>query len=592
MGMDSKERMELVACALGREECSLCIENVQITNVFTKEILPGRVFIHNGYIADVDYRGDSTCFAKEYVDGRGKFLAPGLIDSHVHIESSMLTPRNFAKAVIPTGTTTIITDPHEIANVLGVLGIEYVLADSEDVPMDYFVLIPSCVPALLGKENSGSIFTPAIIESLLLRDRVLGIGEVMDYIGVMNNSERMVDIVAVAMKYNMFIQGHAPRVEGNELSAYLCGGPVSCHESQTREEALERLRKGMWVDAREGSLVQDLREIIRGIPNKAYPPLNLTFCSDDKEGYEIITKGHINNSLRIAVEEGMPPVQAIACATLHSALEVGLRQHGAIAPGYIANCVLFDSLTHFEALSVWYRGVCVAKDGVLLTEPKTTTVATMVEAYNSINIPNLEEKDFIVKSTKQGSVSTTIMSFEHESSLIAHKKVLELPVVDGVVQLQYEDSKLNYIAVINRYGKGTVTVAIVENFHVSHGAVASSVGHDCHNITVVYTNPYDALVAVKRIQSLHGGCVCVQDGAIIDEVPLPIGGLLSPLPPAELHKAIEQYNTSLSECFGITHSSPIMRSFFMTLAVIPYIKITDMGLIDVTTQEFLPVLHE
>ena len=590
--MNSRERMELVSRALGKEECSLCIENVQIVNVFTKEILPGRVFIYGGYIADVDYEGNSRCFAKEYVDGRGKFLSPGLIDSHVHIESSMLTPRNFAKAVIPTGTTTIITDPHEIANVLGMLGIEYVLADSEYVPMDYFVLIPSCVPALLGKENSGGIFTPAIIEELLLRDRVLGIGEVMDYIGVMNNSKRMVDIIEVAMKHNKFVQGHAPCVEGNELSAYLCGGPLSCHESQTKEEALERLRKGMWVDAREGSLVQNLREILRGLPDKEHPPLNLTFCSDDKEGYEIITKGHINNSLRIAVEEGMPPVQAIACATLHSAVEVGLRNHGAIAPGYIANCVLFDSLTHFEALSVWYKGVCVAKDGMLLVEPKTAKIATTIEKHNSINIPNLGEKDFLLTTKKEGSVSATIMSFEHESSLIAHKKVFELPVVDGVVQLQHGDSKLNYIAVINRYGTETITVAIVENFHISHGAVASSVGHDCHNITVIYTNPSDALQAVERIKALHGGCVCVQDGEIIDEVPLPIGGLLSPLSPEELHTSIEKYNISLSEHFGITHSSPIMRSFFMTLAVIPYIKITDMGLIDVITQEFLSVVDE
>lgn len=590
--MNSRERMELVSRALGKAECSLCIENVQIVNVFTKEILSGRVFIHGGYIIDVDYEGTSTCFAKEYVNGNGKFLSPGLIDSHVHIESSMLTPRNFAKAVIPTGTTTIITDPHEIANVLGILGIEYVLADSEDVPMDYFVLVPSCVPSLLGKENSGSIFTPAIIEELLLRDRVLGIGEVMDYIGLIHNNKRMVDIVETAIKHKKFVQGHAPCLHGNELSAYLCGGPVSCHESQTREEARERLRKGMWVDAREGSLVQNLREIIRGLPDKTHPPINLTFCSDDKEGYEIITKGHINNSLRIAVEEGMPAVEAIACATIHSAREIGLQHYGAIAPGYVANCVLFDSLTGFEALSVWYKGTCVAKNGVLLNEPKTAKIAITIEKHNSINIPTLQEKDFLLTTKREKSVPTTIMSFEDESSLIAHKKVYELPVVDGTVQLHYGEHKLNYIAVVNRYGKGTVSVAVVENFHITQGAIASSVGHDCHNITVIYTNPQDALVAIEHIKKLHGGCVCVYNGEVIDEVPLPIAGLLSPLSPMELHTAIEHYNKTLAEQFGITHSSPIMRSFFMTLAVIPYIKITDMGLIDVITQEFLSVIEE
>ena len=590
--MNSRERMELVLRALGKAECTCCIENVQIINVFTKEVLPGRVFIYNEYIADVDYYGTSKCFAKEYIDGKGKFLSPGLIDSHVHIESSMLTPRNFAKAVIPTGTTTIITDPHELANVLGVLGIEYVLADSEDIPMDYFVLIPSCVPALLGKENSGSIFTPHIIEELLLRDRVLGLGEVMDYIGVMNNSKRMVDIIEVAMKHKKFIQGHAPCVHSNELSAYLCGGPVSCHESQTREEGLERLRKGMWVDAREGSLVQNLRELIRGLPDKTHPPINLTFCSDDKEGYEIVTKGHINNSLRIAVEEGMPAVEAVACATLHSAREIGLQQYGAIAPGYIANCVLFDSLTDFKALAVWYKGDCVAKEGVLLAELKTTKVAMTIEKHNSINIPSLQEKDFLLTTKKQNSVSVTVMSFEDESSLIAHKKMIDLPVIDTVVQLEHDTAKLNYIAVINRYGKGTVTVGIVENFHISQGAVASSVGHDCHNVTVVYTNPRDAFIAVERIKALHGGCVCVQNGEIIDEVPLPIGGLLSPLPPVELHNLIERYNMTLAQQFGITHSSPIMRTFFMTLAVIPYVKITDIGLIDVITQEFIAVVEE
>lgn len=590
--MDSHERIELVTRALGKELCTVCIENVQIMNVLTKEILFGRVFIYKDYIADVDYYGTSQCKAEKYIDGQGKFLSPGLIDSHVHIESSMLTPRNFAKAVIPTGTTTIITDPHEIANVLGMVGIEYVLADSEDVPMDYFVLVPSCVPSLLGKENSGTIFTPNIIEELLQRERVLGIGEVMDYIGVMNNSKRMVDIIDVALKHKVFIQGHVPCVHGNQLSAYLCGGPVSCHESQTQEEALERIRKGMWVDAREGSLVQNLREIIRALPDIAHPPLNLTFCSDDKEGYEILTKGHINNSLRIAVEEGMPPIQAIACATLHPAIEIGFKHYGAIAPGYVANCVLFDSLETFKALKVWHKGKCVAENGVLLQEPKVAKIAISIEKHNTIDIQPLQEKDFIIYTKKEHSVQTNIISFEDESSLIAHKKILELPVVDNIVTLNHKETKLNYIAVVNRYGKGTIALGILENFHITQGAIASSIGHDCHNITVVYTNPTDALHAVNRIKELHGGCVCVENRNILDEVALPIAGLLSPLDPIELHNTIKQYNNTLATHFGISHSSPIMRSFFMTLAVIPYIKITDMGILDVITQEFIPVVEE
>jgi len=587
--MTKSQRQILVDAAMGRAICDTKITNAQIINVFTKEILNGSVFIKDQFIVDVDYKGDSICFAKKTIDLEGKYLAPGFIDTHLHIESSMLTPRNFVKAVLPFGTTTLITDPHELANTMGIEGVKYVLENTKDLPINYYVLVPSCVPSVEFKENSGAIFYAPEVESLLKEDRVLGIGEIMDYIGVINNASRMVDIINSGYESNTFLQGHIPGGRGNILSAYLCGGPVSCHESWLADEALEKLRKGMWVDGRESSLIKNIREIVRALPDKENPPFNLSFCTDDKEADDILEVGHINNVVREAIDEGMNPIAAICCATINAAREIGLKYHGAIAPNFFADLIVLEDLKDIDVLMVFYQGQKVAENGSLSIE--ISEMQLPIEKENTIIVDNILLERFYLKSNKN-EVLVNIMDFEDEMSLIAYKKQDTLPVINGIVSLD-DHPQYNFVAVINRYkNNNNIALGIVEKFHINGGAIASSVGHDCHNITVVFNNPKDAYLTVQRLKQIHGGCVAIKDEKILGELELSIAGLISPLPVKELSEQIKQYNQVLKRFFGITHSSPIMRSFFIALAVIPYVKMTDMGLIDVITQEFIPTIIE
>ncbi|MGL4524290.1 MAG: adenine deaminase [Spirochaetia bacterium] len=587
--MTKNERLTLVDAAAGRTSCDLCIANAKIVNVFTKEILEGTLYITSGYIVDVDYTGNSSCIADHTLDAKGQYLSPGFIDTHLHIESSMLTPRNFVSTVLPFGTTTLVTDPHELANVLGTEGVRYVIESSEDLPINYYILIPSCVPSVEHKENAGAAFYAQDIAALLDEARVLGIGEIMDYMGVVNNHDRMVDIIDAGYQKGVFLQGHLPSGQGNMLSAYLCGGPVSCHESWQCDEALEKLRKGMWVDARESSLIKNVKTIVDSLPDKAHPPINLSFCTDDKEADDILKIGHMNDVVRTAIQAGMPPVAAISCATLHAALEVGLKHHGAIAPGYYADLFLTTDLQEMMPSCVLYRGKIVAKEGQLHVDIPEKSLP--IEKRNTIVIGDLDEKNFDISTKKTGTATVNIMSFENEISLIAHKKQDILPIENGRISLS-SHPQYNYTAVINRYvGNDNIALGITENFHINAGAIAASVGHDCHNITIVYNEAKDALVCARRLKELGGGCVAAKNGKVVAELALPIAGLISPLPATELAQKIHTYNMVLKEEFGIKHPSAVLRSFFIALAVIPYVKMTDMGLIDVLTQEFIPVIE-
>ncbi|MGL5722666.1 MAG: adenine deaminase [Brevinema sp.] len=588
--MTKEIRQNLVDAALGCTPCDLAVINARIVNVFTKEILKGSFFIKDSYIVDVDYEGNSTCHAVKTIDAKEQYACPGFIDTHLHIESSMLTPQNFVRAVLPFGTTTLVTDPHELANVLGVEGVRYVVESSENLPINYYVLVPSCVPSVEHKENAGAAFYAAEIDLLLKEKRVLGIGEIMDYMGVIQNSSRMVDIISTGADKGVFLQGHIPAGRGNMLSAYLCGGPVSCHESWIGEEAIEKLRKGMWVDARESSLIKNIKAIVEALPDKNNPPVNLSFCTDDKEADDILAIGHMNDVVRNAIQAGMPPAAAVSCATLHAALEIGLKHHGALAPAYFADFFLTSDLNQMMPTQVFYHGKEVAANGVLTAD--IINRPHPVEQKNTITVGTLTEDQFKIHTKKEGSAVVNIMDFEDEFSLIAHRKQDTLPVVDGTITLT-SHSQYNYAAVVNRYpNNDNIALGLVEKFHITGGAIAASVGHDCHNITVVYTNPKDALVAVEHLKAIGGGCAAVKNGAIVGDLPLPIAGLISPLPANELAEKIHAYNGLLTKEFGIKHSSPVLRSFFIALAVIPYIKMTDMGLIDVITQEFIPTVEE
>ena len=330
--MTKEERRELIKVAMGYSNATLKLENANLVNVFSGEIYLANIYIYKKYIADiVEVEKDSFKKADKIIDIQGKYLVPGFIDSHLHIESSHLTPYHFAEAIIPKGTTTIIADPHEICNALGEEGLNYMLKASENLPMNQYFLVPSCIPSVMKLENTGAEFDADLVDKLLEKDRILGLGEVMDYIGVIHNDKRMEDIIDVAYRKNMFLQGHSPELQGSELSAYLCGGPYTCHETRDGVHAIDKIRKGMTVDARESSISKNIASIIENI--KSFKsPRNLTLCTDDREPKDILEKGHINDCVRVAIKAGLEPIEAIRAVTLNTAQIYRLDKRGAIAP--------------------------------------------------------------------------------------------------------------------------------------------------------------------------------------------------------------------------------------------------------------------
>jgi len=582
--MNKIERRNLIEVALGKREATLKLENANLVNVFSGEIYKANVYVYNEYIADVvEVNKDSHKKSQNIVDLEGKYLAPGFIDSHLHIESSHLTPYHFAEAVIPKGTTTIIADPHEIANALGEKGVDYMLEASQNLPMNQYFLIPSCVPSVVGLETTGAEFDANIIDKMLDKDRVLGLGEVMDYIGVINSDKRMEDIIDAAIVKNKFVQGHAPEVVGDDLSAYICSGPVSCHEVRNGEHAVEKIRKGMTVDARESSMSKNITSIVENIKHMK-SPRNFTLCTDDREPKDILEKGHINDCIRVAIKAGLEPIEAIRAATINTAQAYHLDKLGAIAPGYIADMVAFDSLQDINVSDVYYKGKLVAKDDALVVTIDKPNIS--LENKNSVIIKDLSEEDFKIKVPVENDARIEIIGMEYidRKRSVTKKKQFQVPVKDGYIDLS--NTNLNFVAVINRFNNDNMALAVVENFLMEKGAVGTTYSHDSHNMTIIYNDPKDALLISQRIVQIGGGVVVSENNKIIDEVSFPIGGMLSKKSAKELSIEIQRINNTLKNC-GILSDSPITRPSTLALIVIPEIKISDMGLIDVVNQKII-----
>ena len=584
--LTSDERKELVDAAMGRKKFDLLIKNVNLVNVFSGEIYQAEIGIFNGYIAHVEKMDTGTSLeadAENIYDGKGLYAVPGFLDSHVHIESSMLTPYNFAKVVIPKGTTAIVTDPHEIANVMGIEGVKYMIEAGKDVPMYQYTLSPSCVPAVPGLEEAGAVFGKNEVEEILNLDRVLGVAEVMDYYGVIYNSDRMKEILDLAHERGCFIQGHFFSENERELSAYLCAGPISNHEIMTGNDARRAIRAGMIVDARESSFARDTKAIVEEIKDFHSPP-NFTLCTDDREPKDIETKGHVNDCIRVAVKSGLDKIDAIRAVTINTADAYGLKMLGAIAPGRIANINLVDNLEDIGVKSVFFEGDLVAENDELLVEIASKDFP--LEKMNSVHLDNFTEDMMRIKAPiESGKRKVRVIKYQDLYTLLTDMSVEEVSVKNGYITL--EDRKdLNFIAIFNRYkGKDNYSVGIISNFHLKEGALAGTVSHDCHNLTVVYTNTDDGVRVVEEIQKIGGGVV-YGNGERLDKVELPIAGLISPREAEEIIPLIENMDERLREA-GIVFDNPIMRLATAALPVIPFIKITDLGLVDVVKQEFL-----
>lgn len=586
MRIQPKDKRALLKAALGEIESDLLIKNVQLVNVITGEIYPANVFVYDGMIAHVEYQNLEGGSAERVIDGQGKYLIPGLIDAHEHIESSMLTPRNFAKAVIPHGTTTVITDPHEIANVWGVEGVRYMQESSAGLPMRQLIDIPSCVPAVPGLEHAGASFGPKEIEELACLDRVIGLAEVMDFIDVIQGGDRMMDIIEVAQKRGLYLQGHAPFVSGRMLSAYLCGGPNTCHESRESREALEKLRNGMRVDARDSSITKNVKAVWEGVKNCRFFD-NFCLCTDDREADDILHNGHMNDVVRSIISCGMEPVAAIKSATLNSAREAGIENLGAIAPGYAADMLLAGSLTDLKPSLVIYGGEIVAENGRLSVPIEDK--AYPLEKENSVHVKKLSEEDFFLRGpVENGTVKVNIMAYRDMNLSATDIVCVELPVKDGLVDIS-GDADLKFVAVVNRYGETHTGLGIVRGFGTSCGALASTVSHDSHNLTVVYDNPGEALKAAQELAGKGGGMCAVKNGEVLYTLELPLAGLMSLKPAAELAKdsaKMKEANRSL----GLTGlENPLLRIVTLALPVIPNGKMSDMGLVDVNEKKIVPL---
>lgn len=581
--MTKEERRELIKVAMGYSNATLKLENANLVNVFSGEIYLANIYIYKKYIADiVEVEKDNFKKADKIIDIQEKYLVPGFIDSHLHIESSHLTPYHFAEAIIPKGTTTIIADPHEICNALGEEGLNYMLKASENLPMNQYFLVPSCIPSVMKLENTGAEFDADLVDKLLEKDRILGLGEVMDYIGVIHNDKRMEDIIDVAYRKNMFLQGHSPELQGSELSAYLCGGPYTCHETRDGVHAIDKIRKGMTVDARESSISKNIASIIENI--KSFKsPRNLTLCTDDREPKDILEKGHINDCVRVAIKAGLEPIEAIRAVTLNTAQIYRLDKRGAIAPSHFADMLVIDNLKDINVEKVFFEGELVAENNKLLVQINKPHID--LENKNTINIDELKVEDFMIKAPiENGKLEIVGMEYINKISSVTRKKTFTVNVKDGYVDL--EGDELNFAISINRYGKKTKAIAVVENFYVNRGAIATTYSHDSHNLTIIYKKPIDALVAAQRIKNIAGGIVVVENEKVVKELPFPIGGMLSKNSAYELGNYIVDMNKVLRD-YGIESASPITRPSTLSLIVIPEVKLSDMGLIDVVKQEII-----
>lgn len=563
--------------ATGRAPADLRIDNVQIVDVLSGEIRPGSVCVGHGRIL-----GFSTLEAEETVDGQGAFLIPGLIDGHVHIESSMLCPARFAELVLPFGTTTVVADPHEIANVKGMDGLRYMLEASRELPLSVRVMLSSCVPAL-PVEDAGAVLEAADIAPLLSDPDVGGLAEMMNVPGLLGGAPDVLEKLAVTQKAGKVVDGHAPLLGGADLDAYAALGVNTDHECTSPEELKERVARGMYVLMREGSAGREVKKLLPGLT-----PGNMRrclFCTDDRQPADILDRGHINGILKLAVENGVDAVDAVRMATLNAAECYGMRDRGAIAPGRRADLVLVKDLCDFEVLACWAGGELVARDGRMLRSLHMLDPGVL---RSSVNLAPLPVRPFSVKAPS--GKARVIGLLEH--SLITECRVQDVVTREGGEVELADNPGLLKIAVVERHhATGKVGVGLLDaQYGLKGGAIATTIAHDSHNIVVAGDDEADMLLAVQEMERIGGGIVMVSKGEVIAELPLPIGGLMSDRPAEEVAQKLRELLGLARAHYDIWEGADaFMTLSFLALPVIPHFKITARGLFDMGTFSFVDV---
>ncbi len=560
-----KSRLRASIRNAASRNAAFVIKNANIVNVFTGEIQHGDVAMRDGIIL-----GIGTYSGREEYDAEGRYLCPGLIDSHVHIESSMAHPSRFASLILQQGTTAIIADPHEIANVCGTDGIQYMLDQTEWLPLSVFMMLPSCVPCT-AFETSGAKLTAKDMEQFLEHPRVLGLGEVMDYVAAVSGEGEMLDKLELC--HGRPIDGHAPLLTGDLLNAYCVAGPRTDHECSSYEEVLEKLRKGMRIHLRLGSACRGIETIFRQIADNGLPTRRMQFCTDDKHLENIRDEGHINYILRRAVANGIDPIQAVQMATINAAETYGLIGYGAVAPGYRADLVLFDNLKDF-------RPQLVVTDGQIFRPEADLPVKPDPKIYNSVHLA--PRKPDVLRLPVEGPMPI-IQTVDGE--LLTRLVWEEVPTRDGAFSA---GGGLVKLAVLERHhASSRVGLGILRGLPLQAGAMATTVGHDSHNLIVAGDNDADMLIAIDALEECGGGYVVVSEGRVLAKLALPVAGLMSDAPLEEILRH-QQALLHAAAQLGISNTSdPFITLSFVALPVIPDVRLTDMGMFDVTNMQFI-----
>lgn len=564
----------IIPVALGKVPADVVLKNCRIVNVFTGEVEEGNIALYRKRIAGI---GNYT-EGKKVVDLNGDYVVPGLIDAHMHIESSMVDPVEFARTVLPRGTTTIIADPHEVGNVMGISGIEYMLQYTEGVPLNIYMMIPSCAPATNMEKSGADISSIDTISLVTKHPRVLGLGEVMNYPGVISADRDLITKIEIIRHLYKKIDGHAPGLSGKALNAYVSAFIKTDHECSTKEEALEKVARGMQVLIREGSVAKNLDDLIGAvnIGNERF----FSFCTDDRHPDDIIKEGHIDNMIRMAVSRGVDPIVAIRMATINTAQFYGLRSMGAIAPSYKADMVVTSSLENFFPKTVIKDSAIIAENGKLTIEVVGNKGDKYIPRMNgNFKVPHINEEDIRVKAS--GDKTRAIKVFNN--SIVTGEEIFGVHASD----IPDVGKDLLKIAVVSRYvPEKSIAVGAITGVGLKSGAIATSVGHDSHNMSVVGTNDSDMVTAINRIIDMNGGIVVVDGGKILAELPLTIAGLMSTLPTEEVVERIIALKES-AKSLGCVLDDPFMVLSFVQLAVIPKLRITNFGLVDVDKGKFV-----
>ena len=566
-----------IRVAHGEGKADLLIKNGRVVDVFSGQIEKKEVAIYDGTIVGFgDYR------AKKVVDVNGQFLCPGLIDGHVHIESSMVTIPEFARAVVPHGTTSVVIDPHEIANVLGVRGIRFMAESAKNVPLNVFIMIPSCVPAT-HLETSGATLTSSDIKRLLREPWAIGLAEMMNFPGVIFRNPEVLKKIEVARGKR--IDGHAPLLTGKELYAYLTAGIRSDHECTTAFEAKEKLKNGMWIMIREGTAARNLKDLLPLVTPENSRRFFLV--SDDRHPKDILEEGHVDSIVRKAISLGCDPILAIQMATINAAEYFRLDYLGAIAPGFHADLIIFDQLSRFEVTKVFKDGILVSKDGRMVHSRTTVSGGRKLQSMGSVRIGAIKKDSLVLRSDNPLAKVIQLIP----GQIVTKKVMKNIALRDGLAYADLKQDILKIAVVERHHASGNIGVGFVQGFGLKKGAIGSSVAHDSHNLVVVGTNDEDMREVIRSLQNLGGGMVAVSEGKMLSFVPLPVAGLMANVSVRQVHEQMQCLLRS-AKALGCKLPDPFMILSFLSLPVIPELKLTDKGLVDVNQFKIVSLFGE